>query len=125
MTAQRSTHYRTLGGTLSVYTQSLSTNLVLWSPPARELLRTIYEILNLAVSSGLTHFVLTKGTLTNEATKFFLMNRVYSSAEHVLVWLGDHQGRSNFAMDRLKDLASGQEFDIQEIKLLKGLILVL
>lgn len=25
-------------------------------------------------------------------------------------------------MDRLKDLASGQEFDIQEIKLLKGLI---
>jgi hypothetical protein len=53
----------------------------------------------------------------------FLMSRIYSTAKHILVWLGEARGRSDFAMDRLKDLAGGQEFAIREKALLKDLIL--
>lgn len=53
----------------------------------------------------------------------FLMSRIFSTAKHVLVWLGEARGRSDFAMDRLKDLAGGQEFAIREKELLRDLIL--
>ena len=52
----------------------------------------------------------------------FLMNRVYSTAENVVVWLGEDRDRSDIAMGRLEDLAGGQEFAIREKNLLRDLI---
>jgi hypothetical protein len=39
----------------------------------------------------------------------FMMNRLYSAAERVLVWLGNARDHSDIAMKRLEKLAEGQE----------------
>ena len=39
----------------------------------------------------------------------FMMNRLYSAAERVLVWLGKARDHSDIAMKRLEKLAEGQE----------------
>lgn len=52
----------------------------------------------------------------------FRMNRVYSTAKQVLVWLGEARGESDFTMKRLKELGEGQDVDANERSRLRGLI---
>ncbi|KAH8597707.1 heterokaryon incompatibility protein-domain-containing protein [Bisporella sp. PMI_857] len=47
--------------------------------------------------------------LDERSHQVFLMNRVYSAAKQVLVWLGEARGSSDIAMKRLKQLAAGQQ----------------
>lgn len=52
----------------------------------------------------------------------FLMNRIYATADHVLVWLGEDRNRSHIAMDRLKTLAEGDKLDVNESRPLREFI---
>jgi hypothetical protein len=52
----------------------------------------------------------------------FMMNRLYSAAERVLVWLGEARDHSDTAMKRLKELADGQEMTVTEKRTLRRLI---
>jgi hypothetical protein len=50
-----------------------------------------------------------------------MMNRVYTTANQVLIWLGEARGDSDFAMTSLKELAGGQRATAAEILRLRGL----
>jgi hypothetical protein len=47
----------------------------------------------------------------------FMMNRVYSVAKQVLVWLGEARGCSDIAMNRLKEIGEGQELGFERNQL--------
>jgi hypothetical protein len=50
------------------------------------------------------------------------MNRVYTTANQVLIWLGEARGDSDFAMTSLKELAGGQRATAAETLRLRGLL---